>query len=167
MKKSLRLGLLCAACYLAGLLTSSHVAAMAQGTAQPASGTRALAPPVNVANGQAIYYALDDVKRRFLPEKGLTMTHLAFDPQYRLSVVTRPHYEPARATANGTSRWDDAEMHENGTHVIVMVEGAGSWALGGEPEGVIPTTGTTRRAVSLKGARLQRVVPGDWVVIPA
>ena len=171
MKRSISIGLLCAACYLAGLLTSQHVAAMGamgQTSAQPTSGVRALSPPVNIVNGQALYYSLNDVKRRFSTEKGLTMTHLAFDPQYRLSVVTRPYYEPPRTTAaKVTSHWDDAEMHENGTHVIVMVQGTGTWALGGEPENQIPATGTTHRAVSLKGARMQRVVPGDWVVIPA
>ena len=172
MRRSIAVGLLCAACFAAGIATRPlvEIRARAQEPAAPAagSGLRSLAPPTRAQHNKALYFSIDEMRKKYQNEKNLSATHLAWDPFYRFTVMTRPYYDPPRKmrTSDATSRWDDSEMHENKTQIYIMLSGSGALALGGEPD--------TRRAApdgqhsggTLKGATIQRVQPGDWIVIP-
>ena len=57
-------------------------------------------------------------------------------------------------------------MHENKTQIYIMVDGSGVLALGGEPERSRAAADGQHSGGPLKGATMQRVQPGDWVVIP-
>ena len=82
-----------------------------------------------------MYLNIEDIKKKFTNEKVMTATHLAWDPFYRFTVMTRAYYDPPRLTGTSKmpSNWDDAEMHENKTQIYIMVAGTGVLALGGEP----------------------------------
>jgi len=93
---------------------------------------------------------------------------LAWDPEYRVTFQRRPYYDPPKLTAETKmmSQWDDAEMHENKTQVYVILDGTGALALGGEPEKIVDLPDGQHNGAPLKGAVIQRVKPGDWIVIP-
>ena len=174
MIKRLVYGLICAACYLAGVASNPRVAVTAQGQpgqqAQPGGGggLRALAPPTRAEHGKAMYFNIEDIKKKFTNEKVMTATHLAWDPFYRFTVMTRAYYDPPRTmnVSKTISNWDDAEMHENKTQIYIMVAGTGVLALGGEPVMQRTSPDGQHQGGPLKGATMQRVNPGDWVVIP-
>jgi hypothetical protein len=172
-RQSILIGVLCTGCFLAGMITNQYAAVAAQGQAQAQaqeSGIRALRPTTRAQHGKALYFPIDDIKKTFVAnqQKELTATHLAWDPFYRFTVMTRAYYDPPRLgrVSQTMINWDDAEMHENKTQIYIMVGGAGSLALGGEPDKQRSAPDGQHSGGPLKGATLQRVNPGDWVVIP-
>jgi mannose-6-phosphate isomerase-like protein (cupin superfamily) len=64
------------------------------------------------------------------------------------------------------SHWDDAEMHEDKTQIYIMVAGTGTLALGGTAQNIRDTPEGQHSGQPLVGATLQKVKPGDWIVIP-
>jgi mannose-6-phosphate isomerase-like protein (cupin superfamily) len=94
-------------------------------------------------------------------------THLMWDPAYRFTVMRRPYYEPAKKMNSGqVSHWDDAEMHEDKTQIYIIVGGTGTVALGGTAMNIRDTPEGQHGGQPLVGATLQKVKPGDWIVIP-
>jgi len=182
-RQSVSVGVLCTLCFLAGMAVSSIVAAQGAGAQSGAGrqsagqaggqggGIRALQPPTRAQHGKAMYFSIDDIRKKFVDSKQqtLTATHLAWDPFYRFTVMTRAYYDPPRTgrVSGVPIHWDDAEMHENKTQIYIMVDGTGVVALGGEPEKQSGNSTTGQHSGGpLKGATLQRVKPGDWIVIP-
>jgi len=175
-RQSLWVVSLCALCYLAGMLTSqiSDVAAQERGqqSVQPQmnQGIRPVQAPTRAEHGQALYFPLDEIKANFVANRQgqLSATHLAWDPFYRFTVMTRPYYDPPQPgrVSEELIHWDDAEMHENKTQIYIMVDGSGVLALGGEPTTERASADGQHSGGPLEGATLQRVEPGDWVVIP-
>lgn len=173
----LPIGGLCAFCFAAGMVTDQVVGAAAQaapaqtqGQGQQGGGIRALQPPTRAEHGKALYFPIADIKKRFVANRQteITATHLAWDPFYRFTVMTRAYYDPPRPgrVSQVPINWDDGEMHENKTQIYVMVDGSGVLALGGEPERRRASPDGQHSGGPLKGATIQRVQPGDWVVIP-
>jgi hypothetical protein len=161
-------GLLCVLCFVAGMAVNQYAAAAAQAPAQPETGIRALQAPVRAEHGKALYFSIDGIRKKWASEKELSATHLAWDPFYRFTVMTRPYYDPPRTArvSQVPLHWDDGEMHENKTQIYIMVSGTGSLALGGEPEKRRAAADGQHSGGPLKGATLQRVTAGDWIVIP-
>ena len=141
-----------------------------QGQEQQGGGIRALQPATRAQHGKALYFPIADIKKRFVANRQteITATHLAWDPFYRFTVMTRAYYDPPRPgrVSQVPINWDDGEMHENKTQIYIMVDGSGVLALGGEPERQRASPDGQHSGEPLKGATLQRVQPGDWVVIP-
>ena len=88
----------------------------------------------------------------------MVQVHLAWTPEYRLSIVKRPYAEPATAPS---------EMHEDKTQIYTIIGGTGTQVLGGKPakdnasaEGQHSSTGP------LEGGVSYRVKPGDVILIP-
>jgi mannose-6-phosphate isomerase-like protein (cupin superfamily) len=122
------------------------------------------APPKAV-DGQGMYWSIEDLKKVYAAasatapaQGGLIQSHLAWTPEYRLTVVNRPHVAAADA---------GAEMHEDKTQIYFIISGTGTQVLGGqpakdnaEPEGQHSSKGP------LTGGQSYRVKPGDVILIP-
>jgi len=164
MKRSIVVALFGLTCFLAGLAVRPLVSVMAQGKIQAEEDAKA--SPRAVA-GKAIFISAEEIKRRFVDAAPQGATHLAWDPAYRFTVMRRPYYEQEKKMNSGQmSHWDDAEMHEDKTQIYIMVAGTGTIALGGKAMNIRDTPEGQHSGQPLVGATLQKVKPGDWVVIP-
>jgi mannose-6-phosphate isomerase-like protein (cupin superfamily) len=164
MKRSIAVALFGAVCFLAGLAFKPLVSAMAQGKNQTEEDKKT--SPRAMA-GKAIYISAEDIKKRFVDAAPQGASHLAWDPAYRFTVMRRPYYETAKKMNSGqVSHWDDAEMHEDKTQIYIMVAGTGTLALGGTAQNIRDTPEGQHSGQPLVGATLQKVKPGDWIVIP-
>jgi mannose-6-phosphate isomerase-like protein (cupin superfamily) len=164
MKRSILVALFGAICFFAGVAFKPLVNALAQGKIQADDDART--SPRAVA-GKAIYISAEDIKKRFVDAAPQGASHLAWDPAYRFTVMRRPYYETAKKMNSGqVSHWDDAEMHEDKTQIYIMVAGTGTIALGGTAQNIRDTPEGQHSGQPLTGAVLQKVKPGDWVVIP-
>jgi mannose-6-phosphate isomerase-like protein (cupin superfamily) len=172
MKRYIGIGLFCAG-YLAGMATMQHTTVNAQAPGQPYPGASLQAypggPPAPRAEpGKWMYWSGDDLKKRFLVP-GDVSTTLAWTPQYRLNVNRRAYLDPEKMTRTSKmmSHWDDAEMHEDMTQIYFMLGGIGAIALGGKPEKeALSSTQGNHGGGPLLGATIQRVKPGDLILIP-
>jgi mannose-6-phosphate isomerase-like protein (cupin superfamily) len=164
MKRSIFVALFGAICFFAGVAFKPLANALAQGKLQADDDART--SPRAVA-GKAIYISAEDIKKRFVDAAPQGASHLAWDPAYRFTVMRRPYYETAKKMNSGqVSHWDDAEMHEDKTQIYIMVAGTGTIALGGTAQNIRDTPEGQHSGQPLTGAMLQKVKPGDWVVIP-
>jgi mannose-6-phosphate isomerase-like protein (cupin superfamily) len=176
-RQSFLIASLCLLSFAAGGMIS-HIGVVAAqgrgqqttGQAQANQGIRAVQPPTRAEHGKALYFPINEIKAKFVANRQteLSATHLAWDPSYRFTVMTRAYYDPPRLgrVSQEMIHWDDAEMHENKTQIYIMVDGTGIVALGGEPAKDRASADGQHSGGPLKGATLQRVSAGDWVVIP-
>jgi len=153
-----------ATCFVAGLSLRPLTNALAQGKIQAEedakNSTRAM-------NGKWFYISAEDIKKRFVDASPQGATHLMWAPEYRFTVMRRPYYDtPKKMNSGQVSHWDDAEMHEDKTQIYIIVSGTGVLALGGKAENIRDTPEGQHSGQPLVGATMQRVKPGDWIVIP-
>jgi mannose-6-phosphate isomerase-like protein (cupin superfamily) len=167
MKQAVVVGMLCAACYLAGRATTIGAGVSAQ---EPPAAAAAQAPQPKAVPGQGVYFSIDEIKKRFVtPDKKGSQTNIITDSYYRLAVQRRPYYDPPKETQTSKilSHWDDAEMHERFSQYYFIVDGTGAVLLGGKPQK--QNDGANGQHVggpTLEGAKAYRVKAGDWVAIP-
>jgi hypothetical protein len=137
------------------MAVNQYTVAAAQTQAQSEIGLRSLQPPVRAEHRKALYFPIEDVKTKWASVKDFTTTHLAWDPFYRLTVMTRPYYDPPQMgrVSQVPLRWDDAEMHEDKTQISIMVSGTGSLALR-----LMPNSTCADVAVSLQPSALSNEV---------
>jgi mannose-6-phosphate isomerase-like protein (cupin superfamily) len=110
-------------------------------------------------SGQGLFYPADDLKKAYsAPTDKMQQTHLAWTPEYRLSIVKRPYSDASTASA---------EMHEDKTQIYTILSGTGTQVLGGKPqkdnasaEGQHSSTGP------LQGGTTYRFKTGDVILIP-
>jgi mannose-6-phosphate isomerase-like protein (cupin superfamily) len=125
----------------------------------PAPGGGAGQAPPKAMNGEGKYFSADALQKAYVsPTTTMVQIHLAWTPEYRLSVVKRPYAEPAAASS---------EMHEDKTQIYMIIAGTGTQVLGGKPmkdnasaEGQHSSTGP------LEGGVSYRIKPGDVILIP-
>jgi len=164
MKRSIAVALFGAGCFLAGLALRPLASVMAQGKIQAEEDAKTSSKAVP---GKALYISAEEIKARFVDAAPQGATHLMWDPAYRFTVMRRPYYEPAKKMNSGqVSHWDDAEMHEDKTQIYIMVAGTGTLALGGTAMNIRDTPEGQHSGQPLVGATLQKVKPGDWIMIP-
>ncbi len=117
------------------------------------------APPPKAVDGQGMYWSIDDLRKNYAASSNATaQAHLAWTPEYRLTIFKRPYVAPATA---------GAEMHEDKTQIYFIFSGTGTQVLGGEPakEDVQPE-GQHNATGPLAGGKSFRVKPGDIILIP-
>jgi len=164
MKRMIAVTLFGACCFLAGLVFKPFTSALAQGKIQAEEDAKASPRAVP---GKALYFSAEEIKSRFIDAAPQGPTHLAWTPEYRFTVMRRPYYETAKKMNSGqVSHWDDAEMHEDKTQIYIIVSGTGTLALGGKAMNIRDTPEGQHSGQPLVGATLQKVKPGDWIVIP-
>lgn len=164
MKRSMVAVLFGVICFLAGLSLKPLVTAWAQGKIQAEEDAKASPRAVP---GKAMYFSSEEIKKRFVDAAPQNATHLAWDPAYRFTVMRRPYYETAKKMNSGqVSHWDDAEMHEDKTQIYIIVSGTGSIALGGTAMNIRDTPEGQHSGQPIVGAKIQKIKPGDWIVIP-
>ena len=157
----------CAGC-LTGLLVSRGSGAAAQSAAPApawANYPGGTVPPPQV-NGKWMYWAAADLKAR--AAKAVGSSTLTWSPQYRLTLMKRDYMDPPQMTrvSKTLSHWGDGEMHEDMTQIYFMIDGTGAVALGGDAETKNQNWMGQWNGGPLKGTTLQKVKPGDVVVIP-
>ena len=164
MKRLFAVALFGAGCFLAGLAVRPVASVMAQGKIQAEEDARTATRAVP---GKALYISAEEIKARFVDAAPQGPAHLMWDPAYRFTVMRRPYYEPAKKMNSGqVSHWDDAEMHEDKTQIYIIVAGTGTVALGGTAMNIRDTPEGQHSGQPLVGATLQKVKPGDWIMIP-
>jgi mannose-6-phosphate isomerase-like protein (cupin superfamily) len=164
MKRSMILAVFGVICFFAGLGLRPLTRAMAQGKIQT---TEDMKSSPRAVPGKGIYISAEEIKKRFVDGPPQGATHLAWDPNYRFTVMTRPYYATAKKMNSGeVSHWDDAEMHEDKTQIYIMVSGTGTVALGGTATNIKDSPEGQHSGAPLVGATLYKVKPGDWIVIP-
>jgi len=127
------------------------------GLGAPAGG-RGEAPPKAI-NGEGLYWSIDDLRKAYgSPSTSIVQAHLAWTPEYRLTVVKRPYADAATAPS---------EMHEDKTQMYTVISGTGVQILGGHPaKDNVSAEGQHSSTGPLEGGTSYRVKPGDIVLIP-
>ena len=177
MKQLIPGALFGAVCFLAGYMVNPRAGVVAQSQATQANATTPGPPGSRAVNGKGLYYSIDEIKRRFPPadahgdfppgDPGAT-NHLAWAPQYRLTLMRRQYFDPPRKDPNTgeMEHYVGSEMHENKTQIYVLVSGTGQVALGGTPAIERQSPDGQHAGGPLRGATYYRVKAGDFVVIP-
>ena len=157
--------------FCAGCLTGvgiSHGAGLAAQSAPPAPASTypGGVVPAPQANGKSMYWPAADLKAR--AAKAVGSVTLTWSPQYRLTLMKRDYFETPQMTrvSKTMSHWGDGEMHEDMTQIYFMIDGTGAVALGGDAEKKAQSWAGQWGGGPLKGATIQKVKPGDIVVIP-
>ena len=177
MKRLIPGALFGAICFLAGYMVNPRAGVVAQSQATQANATTPGPPGSRAVNGKGLYYSIDEIKRRFPPADGHgdfppgdpgTTNHLAWAPQYRLTLMRRQYFDPPRKDPNTgeMEHYVGSEMHENKTQIDVLVSGTGQVALGGSPAIERQSPDGQHAGGPLTGASYYRVKAGDLVVIP-
>lgn len=110
-------------------------------------------------NGHGMVFSAADLKKAYdVPVEKMSQAHLAWTPEYRLTVLARPHVEPAAASA---------EMHEDKTQIYFILSGTGTQILGGTPaKDHVTAEGQHDSTGPLQGGNSYKIGPGDVVFIP-
>ena len=75
-------------------------------------------PPPKAVDGQGMYWSIDDLRKNYAaPASATAQAHLAWTPEYRLTIFKRPYVAPASA---------GAEMHEDKTQIYFIFSGTGT-----------------------------------------
>jgi mannose-6-phosphate isomerase-like protein (cupin superfamily) len=130
-----------------------------------------------LVDGEAMVFTNEQLEKMYPPAdkagqlpSGNPTTNLAWEPNYRLALMRRAHFDPPQKNeATGeTMPYAGSEMHENKAQIYLMRGGTGSLGLGGKPmkERPGPIVDGQHGGSELTGARDVRVKAGDIVVIP-
>ena len=155
------LGFLTLALVLVGACFASYDALGQSGSASalPPFGGPNAPQPAMATNGRGLVFAAADLKRAYGgPVEKMSQAHLAWTPEYRLTVLARPHVEPAAASS---------EMHEDKTQIYFILSGTGTQILGGTPaKDNVSAEGQHSSTGPLQGGNSYKIGPGDVVFIP-
>lgn len=176
MKRNISVGLFGAACFFAGYMFSSRADVSAQGKTVEVTLAGPGPAATRAVNGKGMYYSIDELKKKYAPadahgnysgsDKGGAV-QLAWDPEYRFTLMRRQWFDPARKDNTGEmEHYAGSEMHENKTQIYMMMSGTGEVALGGKPAKDHETPDGQHSGGPLAGATNYRVKPGDFVIIP-
>jgi hypothetical protein len=173
MKRVFAVTLFGAGCVFAGLALRPVVSVLAQVKIQSEEDAKSFP---KAEPGKAIYITAEELKTRFLsgPPTGRDRINnvdggLAWTPEYRFSVLSKPYYDPPKKFNSGeVSHWEGPEMHEDKTQIYIIIGGTGTMALGGTPREHVRNSAEGQHTSwgPLEGARMYKFKPGDWIVVP-